>query len=213
MIYVNAADTEYMGIACDILAEAFFDEELTKYIFPDPQDRMRGLPAYFMAYITLAVQKETGVVIMTPDCSGVVVLLYPEFLQIKSSLSKIDYAIFVDYMNKAAQWSKNLLEVLDSWDGYYPEPHDYAYIPFLGVRRKFRGGGGVAALLTAIYGVLDRQQLPCYAESSSLRTRKLWLRNGWRDYAPAFSPAGAPEMFPIWRSPCLGHPPNTPKAC
>jgi hypothetical protein len=49
--------------------------------------------------------------------------------------------------------------------------------------------------------MLDKENMPCYAECTVFSTRTLVRRFGFKDVGSPLVLEGFPELFPIWRVP------------
>jgi len=57
------------------------------------------------------------------------------------------------------------------------------------------------AYLNALNSMLDKDNLPCYAECTRFSTRTLLRRWGYRDAGSPLHIDGFSKLFPIWREP------------
>ncbi|WP_199716421.1 GNAT family N-acetyltransferase [Micromonospora musae] len=78
------------------------------------------------------------------------------------------------------------------------EPH--LYLASIGVRADLRGRGVGGVLLAEGLRVADAENLPTYLEASTERSRRLYLRHGFRDHGrPLPLPDGGPVLWPMRR--------------
>ena len=79
------------------------------------------------------------------------------------------------------------------------EPH--YYLGVLGVEPESQGKGLGAALMKPVLDRCDREGIPAYLESSSERSRALYLRNGFEVVEEIRFPGGGPPSWRMWRPP------------
>jgi GNAT superfamily N-acetyltransferase len=85
----------------------------------------------------------------------------------------------------------------------HPVGRQHEFLALLAVSPDAQGGGLGAALLKVRHDVLDEAGIPAYLEASSLRSRQLYLRNGYVDLGQPFAVPDGPDpaMWPLWRDP------------
>jgi GNAT superfamily N-acetyltransferase len=87
-----------------------------------------------------------------------------------------------------------------AFERHHPrEPHHY--LAFLAVAPALQGLGVGSALLAWQHRVLDRGGMPAYLEASSVASRRLYLRHGYRDHGPAIDLPDGPRVWPMRRLP------------
>lgn len=77
----------------------------------------------------------------------------------------------------------------------------HQYLAFLAVAPTLQRRGIGSALLAWQHRVLDRGGMPAYLEASSVTSRRLFLRHGYRDHGPAIDLPDGPRLWPMWRFP------------
>jgi GNAT superfamily N-acetyltransferase len=177
-----------------VIADAFHDLDVSRWLLPVPAIRRRVFPAYFQ----LAVEHgmTDGLVYTTPGLTAVALLLPAD-----GQLPPPDG--YADRLTETTSPWTGQFRLLDTaLDRHHPTGQHHHYLPILAVRpdQQYRGNG--TALLAAHHAVLDAQAIPAYLEASDARTRDLYLRHGYqlRPGAPIRLPDG-PAMWPLWREP------------
>ncbi|MFJ2907086.1 GNAT family N-acetyltransferase [Streptomyces sp. NPDC087212] len=86
--------------------------------------------------------------------------------------------------------------------GVHPADRAHAYLWMIGVAPDRQGEGLGTALMAPVLGRCDRAGLPAYLEASSARSRALYARLGFTvTGTPLQLPYGGPQMWPMWREP------------
>ena len=99
----------------------------------------------------------------------------------------------------AGPYADRMTELFTLLDEHHPhEPHEYLF--FIGVRPGAQGRGIGGALLAPVLARADAAGHPCYLEASSLRSRELYERHGFRATAE-IAPAGGAPLWPMVRDP------------
>ncbi|ADG87492.1 N-acetyltransferase [Thermobispora bispora] len=176
-----------------IIATAFHELEMSAWLVPSDEERRRVMPPYFALFTEHALAH--GEVYATADMSAVAVWLPyetppPEIPDMGPRLAAV-----------AGPHAERFDALGEAMDKHHPtDPHHY--LAFLAVLPERQCQGLGSKLLDHYHARLDAAGKPAYLEASSQRSRRLYLRHGYRDHGePLNIPGGAPPMFPMWRPP------------
>ncbi|WP_329056381.1 GNAT family N-acetyltransferase [Amycolatopsis sp. NBC_01488] len=187
MTDVRAADPSEVDTVVTILAEAFQDDPMSRWVFPDGERRRAvAHPAFFREL--LGAGFATGHVDVTADLSAAVIWL-PGGGADDGPIAGLDPA------------ETDRLGVLLGLMAAVEPAGPLWHAQFIGVRpgRQRRGVG--ERLLRHGLARADAEGLPAYLEASSPDSTRLYRRLGFRDHGPAFHPPGGPPMQPMRRAP------------
>ena len=156
-----------VGEASLVLARAFQDDPLSSYFFPNPDERIEMLPAFFEFRLRSAVRH--GMVYTTStNMEGVAAWLPSDFGE-ESMLKMLwhgGYKLFrkvgnsgVVRMTAAGDYATSLRKKNAG--------NKYIHLEMLVVEPKFQGMGFARNLLEPMFEWLDSQNLPCYLETTS----------------------------------------------
>jgi GNAT superfamily N-acetyltransferase len=193
---VALADDSSLDVLSRVIADAFFDLAVSRWLIPDPAARREIFPGYFRLYVEHALAD--GLVRTTPARNAVALWL-PSGEEPASPPDGYD---------------ERLAAVTSSWAGRFqvfdqmlaarhPAGYAHHHLAILAVRPDRKGYGLGSALLRAHHEALDRDHIPAYLEASDLRSRRLYLAHGYTDHGAPIQLPGGPLMYPMWRRPGL----------
>jgi ribosomal protein S18 acetylase RimI-like enzyme len=184
-----------------VLARAFFDDPLTRWVTPDDAKRAKDLPWFFRK---AAVLGDRWVEVYTTGATveGNAIWLKPG--ETKVSLRKmartgmlmapiaLGLSAFLRFMK-----IMNTFEHLHDRD--VPEPHWYLMV--LGVDPPRQGQGVGGALLQPILARADADRLPCYLETQKSINVPFYQRHGFEIVVEDDIPGGGPHYWTMKRMP------------
>ncbi|MBQ0828259.1 GNAT family N-acetyltransferase [Streptomyces tagetis] len=189
-----------------LLDEAFQDDPVSSWVFPDTGYRRRTHHR-LMAAFTDAVLAE-GRIDLTEDGTACALWLSvpaeppatdPDEGRDDGSAGGPDDARrvreYVDPDNARVEQIARLTE------GIHPVGRAHAYLWMIGVAPGRQGEGLGTALLAAALDHCDREGLPAYLEASSPRSRGLYERLGFTLTGTPLDLPDGPRMWPMWREP------------
>lgn len=184
---VRAAAPSEMDTVVDVLSEAFHEDPVSVWVFPDAERRAVALPIFHRVILrgTLAAG---GHVDVTGDLSAAV-------LWTPGGEEDVDGAAFSGLTGEELGRLAALFELMTT----RAPGGEYHHAQFIGVRRSAQRQGIGARLLR--HGLDRNGTVPAYLEASSAESAKLYRRLGFRDHGPAFAAEGGPLMRPLWRDP------------
>jgi ribosomal protein S18 acetylase RimI-like enzyme len=176
------------------LAQAFFDDPVFRWAFPDGDRRSRKLTPFFSLFVeTLFTYDET----YTDDHLSSAALWVPpgekptpedveeEFGERMAEIAGVD-------AERAYELSKLIEE-------HHP-PGSYYFLQFIGVSPKRQGRGIGSALLRVVSERCDRDQQWAYLDATSEQNKRLYEAHGFEAQAE-YGPEGGPPLWPMWREP------------
>ncbi|GAA3998870.1 GNAT family N-acetyltransferase [Streptomyces marokkonensis] len=86
-------------------------------------------------------------------------------------------------------------------DGVHPSGRAHAYLWMIGVVPGRQGEGLGTLLIESVLDRCDREGLPAYLEASSARSRGLYERLGFQFTGRPLDLPDGPRMWPMWREP------------
>lgn len=188
---VPAEDIESVG---ELIAQAFDDDLVTRWLVDDESDRRRIMPSYFTLLAELGLKG--GAVYASGDYQAAAVWIdvtgpeppppaepEPELAQLCGPHTGRFHTL--EHLLHAAQQRL--------------PPHQHLF--FLAVRPGLQRRGLGTAVLEAHHSRLDREGLPAYLDASSLDSRRLYLQHGYQDVRQPFTFPDGPTMWPMWRPP------------
>jgi GNAT superfamily N-acetyltransferase len=197
---VILADGSCAGVLSQVIADAFFDLAVSRWLVPYPPARRRIFPGYFRLYVEHALAD--GLVCTTP-AQDAVALWLPAGEEPAPPPEGYDErlaAVTGPWIDRFGLFDRTL-------EGRHPTGYAHHHLAILAVHPDRQGHGTGSALLRAHHAALDRDSIPAYLEASDLRSRRLYLAHGYADSGgPLFLPEAA--MYPMLRPPQAGQPPG-----
>lgn len=173
----KAADIERPA-ALGVLVEAFMDDPVVRWLFPDQDERGRHLAAF---HEPLVHAGETYLV--AGDAAAV-------WLTVAEGRSP--------YEGAPETGGPRLRALGEALAERHPRAA-HLYLPCMGVIAARQGTGLGSALLR--HRLAHTDGLPAYLEASSPRSRALYLRHGFTDHGRPVQVADSPPLWPMWREP------------
>lgn len=184
-----------------VLAEAFLEDPVSGWIFPDGASRAALHRPFFRVFVELVLAD--GHIDTVGDVEGVALWLPadPDHPEPEADLG----AVFAEAIgpDAAARFA-----VLDALMTENHPPNVHAYLPFIAVSPDSQRRGIGSTLLRHAFTKLDRDGVAAYLESSSPRNQALYERLGFKPLDTQLALPGGPSLQPMWRSP--GNHPGTP---
>lgn len=158
----------------DVLTEAFMDDPVARWLYPDPIERRRLQPRFY----GLLLSHPTAEAYLAGRDGAAV------WLTIRESLEQGDLGERFRALGAALA-------------GRHPDGR-HLYLPCMGVVPGRRGAGLGSALLR---DRLDRTDaLDAYLEASSPQSRDLYLRHGFEDLGEPVRVDDSPPVWPMVRA-------------
>ena len=179
-----------------ILANAFYDDPVMRWVIDDDSRRRELLERAFDLYLRKLWFKQDECY-TTGSMVGAIVWERPGHWQtgIRDQLRLLP--------SMARIYGRRLprvLRVLAALESNHPVERHY-YLPLVGVEPGWQGHGLGTALLRPILERCDHEDIPAYLEASSPRNRELYERHGFRVTEQFFLDPGSPPLWRMWRTP------------
>ena len=188
----TAADVPRLA---EVLKQAFADDPVTAWCFPNESDRLERLGRFYAEIFLprMALGRDeiyadeglNGVASWTPPGLGHMTPM--ENLRLLPRLAAV-----------CGRGLPRALRALSYLESQFPEePH--WHLPFLGVSPGSQGRGIGSSLMRPILERCDRDGTPAYLEASTPRNRALYLRHGFVVLDEIRLPGGGPPLWRMWR--------------
>lgn len=189
---INSVGRPDLEEVSEVLAEAFQQDPVSSWVFPDPVRRRKIQPAFFHAFTTLALEIG-GEVYLTGDRRATTVWFPPY-----SGDAEDDDDLLARFGALDADELERFAVLADVMAANHPAGGPHWHLQFIGVLPDQQQSGVGAALLTHR---LARMDIPAYLEASSERSPHLYERHGFRHVGEPYAPPGGPNLYPMWREP------------
>jgi len=198
----------------ELLAAAFHDENVTRWLAPDVDARPATMAGFFTAMATSAFTTGSVDVLLdrydVPIAAGV----WLDHTAPASTDSHDELAVDRTGGDGAFGLDRPVTDPSrDPWTlldqamtaSHPTRPHEYLML--LGVHPAYQGQGLGTRLLTHHHTWLDATGTAAYLEATSAESRALYARLGYDDHGDPIHPAGAsgvggvpgPTLWPMWR--------------
>lgn len=177
----------------EILAQAFFDDPVISWTFPDDNRRRELLPGVFSLFVDGFLP--AGEVRVTEDAIGAALWVPP----VADAVDEDPDETVRQIQALAGADAERILELVALMDEHHPHEPAY-YLLAIGVRPLSQAKGVGSALMHPVLEQCDSDGVPAYLEATSERSRKLYERHGFEAIGQ-FAPTGAPPLWPMWRAP------------
>ncbi|MGP3754921.1 Acetyltransferases [Streptomyces sp. LamerLS-316] len=177
-----------------ILEEAFHDDPVSSWVFPDEEHR-RAVHGKFLG-VFADVTLEGGRIDLLED--GTAAALWLSVPAGPPDEEDDTPAL----MRETADPDNERAELVGRLTGAV-HPHDRAheYLLMIGVSPERQGEGIGEALMRGVLERCDREGTPAYLEASSERSRGLYERLGFAFMGRTVDLPQGPPMWPMWREP------------
>lgn len=176
-----------------LIATAFHDLEISKWLVEDSADRLRTQSGQFTLLVRHAIAH--GQVHTTADSAGVAVW-FPSDVPPVPGYDEELLKICGRHVDRFAGLD-------DAMHSRHPgSPH--WHLAFLAVLPRSQNQGIGSALLRHQHRRLDELGISAYLEAGCERNLNLYHRHGYLPYGEPFPVgSGGPPMYPMWRNPGL----------
>jgi GNAT superfamily N-acetyltransferase len=152
------------------LVEAFRDDPVERWLYPDDEGYERHFPAFLEAFGGRAI--DSGTAWRLGDFDAVALWMAPGTEPDGSAIESVLRATVPRALHQ------DVFATLAEMDAAHPRaPH--WYLPWLGVRPDLHGSGLGAELLRHGLAEVDRTGLPAYLETPNPRTVSFYERHGF----------------------------------
>ncbi|MFF9242145.1 GNAT family N-acetyltransferase [Streptomyces sp. NPDC014801] len=177
-----------------LLDEAFADDPVSAWVFPDEEYRRR-VHHRLMAAFTDVVLEEGWIDLAEDGTACALWLSVPEG-EHDDEEGPAELRRAVDPANERVERIGRLTA------GIHPTDRAHAYLWMIGVAPDRQGAGLGTALIEHVLERCDRDGVPAYLEASNARSRALYERLGFAVLPDrVLDLPDGPRMWPMWREP------------
>ncbi|MEV7420095.1 GNAT family N-acetyltransferase [Streptomyces sp. NPDC089919] len=177
-----------------LLDEAFQDDPVSSWVFPDPAHRRKVHGAFLGVFVDVTLAE--GRIDLAADGSAAALWLR---VPAGEHEEEVDVPAL---MRETADPDNERCELVGRLMGeIHPTHEEHEYLLMIAVDPARQGEGLGTALIQPVLDRCDREGVAAYLEASSDRSRPLYERLGF-DFTgvPVQLPDG-PRMWPMWRKP------------
>ncbi len=180
--------------AAQVLADAFYDDPFTAWMYPAPDRRRERFRR--QAARLLALTRKRNRALRTADDGACALWLPPG----EPALTRGEQLRIAPVVAPALGLRlPRVAAMLDLMDRRHPhEPHWYLFV--VGSDPARRGQGHGRAVIQPVLDDCDRDGVPAYLESSNPANVPYYARFGF-EVTGELRRAGSPPMVPMWREP------------
>ncbi len=188
---IRRARSEDLPAVAQTLHEAFRHDPISTWVFPHDDLRETYHPTLMRMFLDAAFGG--GEVYLTPGAHGVALWwsIAPDEHDESGLASTIAAAV--------GPSGPRVLALDKAFSARHPSGVAHLDLHFLAVRPGHQGHGIGTALLEHRLTLADKDGLPAYLESSSVRSAALYARLGFAHQEPLTLPEAGPPIFPMWR--------------
>ncbi|GAA1212380.1 hypothetical protein GCM10009655_09510 [Rhodoglobus aureus] len=193
-----ATPTDLPGVV-GTLVEAFDQDPVWSWAFPDPEARAAQHAAIFRMTVTHAIANDA--VWLTSGYGAVVTAFGPDVNEMSDADAERFPTVLGDLLGDHAETVNGLFE---RFDHARPLEIPHLYVSMLGVRAQARGHGIGMALLASVVEQADAQGIGTYLESSNGANDHRYESAGFRVHGSVPVAPGRPAVTTMWRDPAQG---------
>jgi GNAT superfamily N-acetyltransferase len=186
------ATVDDVAVTAAVLADAFYDDPVFRFLFPDDSERPRLAQAMF-TMLGEHVYLPLGECLVAGDAAA--------YWEPPAAPANDDF--WVDHGDAFVAALEGQVERLVAlgvaMDAHHPSDPCW-YLSLLGVRPSAQGRGLGGRLLTHKLQQIDAVGGAAYLEASSPRNKLLYERHGF-ELLEEFRAEGGPPMYAMWRAP------------
>ncbi|MFD5519938.1 GNAT family N-acetyltransferase [Streptomyces sp. NPDC127066] len=196
-----------------LLDEAFQDDPVSNWVFPDPAQRRAKHPGLMAAFTDVVLAE--GRVDLAEDGSACALWLSVPAAGNHDGAGGNQGDGEGDgsdedgpaQLREAVDPDNERIELIGRLTaGIHPGGRAHAYLWMIGVTPERQGEGLGRALIESVLDRCDREGLAAYLEASNARSRALYERLGFALSGRPLDLPDGPRMWPMWREPRPGGP-------
>ncbi|MFI9724176.1 hypothetical protein ACIHFE_31795 [Streptomyces sp. NPDC052396] len=185
------------GVLAELLAEAFFNDPLTRWITPDDHRRAQLLPGMFQVFLDMSFAHDG---VLTNSGQDAVLTFFPPgaWERLEEHGEAYDRR-FAEVLGADAERLDTISRLQAA---HHPVDQPHYYLAFGAVRGTAQGAGRISALVAEVVARADAQEVGVYGEASSPGGEAAARRFGCRPAGPEIVlPGDGPSLRPLWRDP------------
>ncbi|RSS75596.1 hypothetical protein [Streptomyces sp. WAC06614] len=176
-----------------LLAAAFHQDAMTRWMIPDDRRRAELLPGFFRVFVDLSASYDA--VLTSPEGDAVLLHLPPQAHPDQDALD----AAFAEALGPYAEALRTVSALQAE---RHPAAPPHYSVSFGGVRAGRRQSGLMSGLLGEVLARADRDGVAVHAEASSPGGEATLVRAGFTRLGPDIVlPGDGPALRPMWRDP------------
>jgi GNAT superfamily N-acetyltransferase len=181
-----------------VLARAFYDDPVMKYMLPDDGARAKALPPMFSTLTrNHFISRGGSEVASRGGTIGAATLWDPPGQRRSSRWEELRMMpVLAWHFRARAEQTKTLGKLME--EAHPEEPHWYLMV--IGSDPTVRGAGFGQALMHSRLDRCDGERAPAYLEASEASLVPYYSRFGFEQIGEIDIPGG-PTMIPMWRAP------------
>jgi len=185
-----------VGTLVEVLARAFDDDPVPRWLFRGDRRRRRGLRAFFAIQLR-HTYLERGEVYTTEDLAGAA-LWSPPGRARPGWRDLVRLVPVMPYLTGLGRDAPEAARLLSAVDAARPrDPH--WYLATLGTDPDRQRTGVGSALLGSVLHEVDAEGLPAYLESSKESNLSFYNQHGFEVTGEIRTPRGGPTLWLMWR--------------
>jgi len=178
-----------------LLDEAFQNDPVSSWVFPDAEHRRLRHPLLMGAFVDAVLAE--GYVDVTEDGSACAL-----WLSVPAEPAGEDDEDGPAQLREDVDPENERVELIGRLTaGIHPQGQAHEYLWMIGVAPGRQGEGLGAALVQHVLDRCDGEGAAAYLEASSARSRGLYERLGFEFTGSALELPAGPLMWPMWREP------------
>ena len=193
-VHIRTATAADQAAVVRVLSEAFADDPVFSWIYPDEATRHRVLPDFFD--LLVAHSERHGANLVAADSAGAAVWVPPGQVMVEPA----DEQAFGTAMVSLSPPDGERLAISDEIFSAHHPTEAHWYLSLLGVAAAHQGEGVGSALLRAAAERCDADAAPAYLEATNRDNRRLYERHGFVVTDELVLPDG-PSVWAMWREP------------
>ncbi|MEU1072328.1 MULTISPECIES: GNAT family N-acetyltransferase [unclassified Streptomyces] len=190
-------DEKAVEAAVRLLDEAFQDDPVSSWVFPDPVHRRERHPHLMRAFLEIALDE--GHADLAED--GTATALWLD-VPAEAEEDPEDEEEGPAQLRAAVDPENERVELIGRLTAsVHPHGRAHRYLLLIAVAPDRQGQGAGAALIAPVLAECDREGVPAYLEASSARSAVLYERLGFTHLGEPLRLPDGPLMYPMWREP------------
>jgi GNAT superfamily N-acetyltransferase len=193
-VQVRRAGREDIAAAVQTITEAFQEDPMWGWAFPDAQQRPAQYRQWWAIFVASATRYDWTW--LADDAAAVAVWIPPGGVE----LTDEDEAAVEPLLRELiGPWTDTVLDGLHGFDTAHPRDEPHYYLSLLGTRNDRRGEGIGMALLREGLAVIDAEGSPAYLESTNPANNRRYEGAGFVDIGTFAMPDDGPVVTRMWR--------------